>query len=87
MRDQDEAEYVLTNAFVMHDLGTAPAPHSISGPNTVSGGSLRSPKRLAFGGQAVFASTFNLTTPIALDQPDAPLAQHRTPSAMSSPPA
>ena len=70
MDSQNEADVVLTNSFVMHDLGTSPAPHSILTTNTVSGASLRSPKRSALDGRAVFASTFAMATPLDMFRQD-----------------
>ncbi|MEZ4270689.1 MAG: tetratricopeptide repeat protein [Myxococcota bacterium] len=62
MRHQDEADLILTNAFILYDLGAEPYPHSIFAKNKVGGASLKSTKRQAIRGRAVVASTFSMVT-------------------------
>ena len=62
MREQDEADLVLTNAFILYDLASEPYPHSIFQKNKVGGASLPSPKRRAIAGRAVLGSTFSMVT-------------------------
>lgn len=62
MRFQDRADLVLTNAFVLYDLGSEPYPHSIFQKNKVGGASLLSNKRQAIGDRAMFGSTFSMVT-------------------------
>lgn len=62
MREQDEADLILTNAFILYDLASEPYPHSIFQKNKVGGASLPSPKRRAIDGRAVFGSTFSMVT-------------------------
>jgi tetratricopeptide (TPR) repeat protein len=62
MRNQDLADLVLTNAFILYDLGTEPYPHSIFQKNKVGGASVLSLRRTAIGERAMFASTFSMVT-------------------------
>jgi len=64
VRNQNEADLILTNGFILYDLGSEPYPHSIFAKNKVGGASLRSPKRTAIRGRAVVASTFSMVTDI-----------------------
>jgi tetratricopeptide (TPR) repeat protein len=70
MRDQDEADLVLTNAFILYDLGSEPYPHSIFQKCKVGGASLLSPKRHAMRGRAMVSSTFSMMTDIPFFQED-----------------
>jgi hypothetical protein len=64
IREQDRADLILTNAFLLYDLASEPFPHSIYAKNKVGGASLASPKRRAIRGRAVVASTFSMVTDI-----------------------
>ncbi len=64
MRNQDEADLVLTNAFILYDLSSEPYPHAIFAKGKVGGASLLSPKRRAIRQRAVVASTFSMVTDI-----------------------
>lgn len=68
LRNQTEYDFVLTNAFILYDLGTEPYPHSIFQKNKVGGASLFSPAREPMRGQAVFASTFSMVTDLPFFQ-------------------
>jgi tetratricopeptide (TPR) repeat protein len=62
VREQDRADLILTNAFILYDLASEPYPHSIFAKNKVGGASLASPHRRAIRGRAVIASTFSMVT-------------------------
>lgn len=62
MRTQGQADLVLTNAFILYDLGSEPYPHSIFQKCKVGGASLLSPKRRAMRGRAMVSSTFSMMT-------------------------
>lgn len=64
VRHQPLADLVLTNAFILYDLGSEPYPHSIFAKNKVGGASLHSATRKAIGSRAVIASTFSMVTPL-----------------------
>jgi len=64
IRHQDQADLILTNAFILYDLGSEPYPHSIFAKNKVGGASLFSETRTAIGSRAVFGSTFSMVTNI-----------------------
>jgi tetratricopeptide (TPR) repeat protein len=62
IRNQNRADLILTNAFILYDLGSEPYPHSIFAKNKVGGASLHSTRRTAIGSRAVFGSTFSMVT-------------------------
>lgn len=62
VRYQNRADLVLTNAFLLYDLGSEPYPHSIFAKNKVGGASLHSETRTAIANRAVIASTFSMST-------------------------
>jgi hypothetical protein len=68
MREQDEADLVLTNAFILYDLASEPYPHSVFQKCKVGGASLLSPKRRAMRGRAMVGSTFSMTTSLPFFQ-------------------
>lgn len=70
MRAQDTADLVLTNAFILYDLGSEPYPHSIFQKCKVGGASLLSPKRRAMRGRAMVSSTFSMMTDLPFFRED-----------------
>lgn len=68
LRNQSDYDFILTNAFVLYDLGSEPFPHSVFQKNKVGGASLFSPGREPLRGQAVFASTFSMVTDLPFFQ-------------------
>ena len=64
MRNQNEADFVLTNAFILFDLGSEPYPHTIFSTNKLGGASLFNWHREAIKNKAVLASTFSMVTDI-----------------------
>ncbi len=62
LRNQDDADFVLTNAFILYDLASEPYPHSIFQKCKMGGASLLSPKRRAIHRRALVASTFSMVT-------------------------
>lgn len=68
MREQDEADLVLTNAFILYDLASEPYPHTVFQKCKVGGASLSSPKRRPIRGRAVVASTFSMVTDLPFFQ-------------------
>ncbi len=70
MRKQNEADLVLTNAFILYDLASEPYPHSIFQKCKVGGASLLSPQRHAIRGRAMVASTFSMMTDIPFFRED-----------------
>ena len=55
MRNQDEADFILTNEFILYDLASEPYPHSIFQKCKVGGASLLSPKRRVIHRRALVA--------------------------------
>lgn len=70
MRAQAQADLVLTNAFILYDLGSEPYPHSIFQKCKVGGASLLSPKRRAMRGRAMVSSTFSMMTDLPFFKED-----------------
>ncbi len=70
MRAQNEADLVLTNAFILYDLGSEPYPHSVFQKNKVGGASLASPRRQAIPGRALVSSTFSMITSLPFFRED-----------------
>jgi hypothetical protein len=70
MRTQGQADLVLTNAFILYDLGSEPYPHSIFQKCKVGGASLLSPKRRAMRGRAMVGSTFSMMTDLPFFKED-----------------
>ncbi len=68
LRNQDDADLILTNAFILYDLASEPFPHSIFAKCKVGGASLVSQKRRAIYRRAVFASTFSMVTDLPFFQ-------------------
>jgi tetratricopeptide (TPR) repeat protein len=64
IRNQNEADFVLTNEFILYDLASEPYPHSIFQKCKMGGASLLSPKRRAIHRRALVASTFSMVTDI-----------------------
>jgi hypothetical protein len=64
IRNQDEADFILTNEFILYDLASEPYPHSIFQKCKMGGASLLSPKRRAIHRRALVASTFSMVTNI-----------------------
>ncbi|MBI5510361.1 MAG: tetratricopeptide repeat protein [Deltaproteobacteria bacterium] len=70
LRNQDDADLVLTNELILYDLASEPYPHSIFAKCKVGGASLLSPRRRAIYRRAVFASTFSMVTDLPFFQED-----------------
>ena len=70
LRNQDDADLILTNELVLYDLASEPYPHSIFAKCKVGGASLASPKRQAIYRRAMFASTFSMVTDLEFFQED-----------------
>ena len=68
LRNQDDADLILTNELVLYDLASEPYPHSIFAKCKVGGASLSSPRRRAIYRRAVFASTFSMVTDLPFFQ-------------------
>jgi hypothetical protein len=68
LRNQDDADLILTNELVLYDLASEPYPHSIFAKCKVGGASLASPRRRAIYRRAVFASTFSMVTDLPFFQ-------------------
>jgi tetratricopeptide (TPR) repeat protein len=62
IRNQNEADFILTNEFILYDLASEPYPHSIFQKCKMGGASLLSPKRRAIHRRALVASTFSMFT-------------------------
>ena len=70
LREQDEADLILTNEFILYDLASEPYPHSVFHKCKVGGASLASPKRKAIRGRAVVSSTFSMVTKLPFFKED-----------------
>jgi hypothetical protein len=68
MRNQNEADFVLTNEFILYDLASEPYPHSIFAKCKMGGASLLSPRRRAIYRRALVASTFSMVTDLPFFQ-------------------
>lgn len=64
IRNQNEADFILTNEFILYDLASEPYPHSIFQKCKMGGASLLSPERRAIHRRALVASTFSMFTEI-----------------------
>ncbi|MBN1960473.1 MAG: hypothetical protein JW841_05965 [Deltaproteobacteria bacterium] len=70
MRKQNVADLILTNAFILYDLGSEPFPHTVFQKCKVGGAALQSPSRRAMRGRAMFSSTFSMFTEIPFFKED-----------------
>ncbi|OGR13134.1 MAG: hypothetical protein A2341_08535 [Deltaproteobacteria bacterium RIFOXYB12_FULL_58_9] len=70
VRNQNEADFILTNEFILYDLASEPYAHSIFAKCKVGGASLLSPERRAIHRRALIASTFSMVTDLPFFQED-----------------
>lgn len=69
---QQDADVVITNAYVFYDLLTEPYPHAVYHGSRLAGAVMQSPSRPLFLGRAVFVSSFGLSgEPQSLLEPNA----------------
>lgn len=65
LKNEREADVVLTNSFILADLMSEPHPHAALGKAKVGGIAASNPYRAPLGRQVLLASTFGIDTPLS----------------------